>query len=96
MERESNFELLRIVAIMMVIGLHYFNGSMGGALSILTHGDGNFYLAYFFESLFIIAVNLFVLVCGYFNIDKKKTNLLKLFNLIVIAYFYGFIWIGYN
>ncbi len=30
MTRKSNFELLRIIAIIMIIGLHYFNRSMGG------------------------------------------------------------------
>lgn len=31
-KRKSNIELLRIVLILMVITLHYFNGNMGGGL----------------------------------------------------------------
>lgn len=34
-KRQSNIELLRIAAILMVIVLHYLNGSMGGYSSTL-------------------------------------------------------------
>ena len=30
-ERNSSLELLRIIGMMAIIGLHYFNGNMGGA-----------------------------------------------------------------
>lgn len=30
--RESNFELARIISMMMIIGLHYLNADMGGVL----------------------------------------------------------------
>lgn len=29
-ERNSNIELLRILSMMMIVGLHYLNGNMGG------------------------------------------------------------------
>jgi hypothetical protein len=32
--RNSNIELLRIVSMIMIIGLHYFNGEMGGGAPI--------------------------------------------------------------
>lgn len=89
MARKSNFELLRIVAIIMIIGLHYFNGSMGGALANVNPGGINYYFAYLFESLFIIGVNLFVLTTGYFSLNKRTVDLGKLLKLLVIAYFYG-------
>lgn len=91
MIRKSNFELLRIVAIIMIIGLHYFNGSMGGALSNVVPKTFNYYFVYLFESLFIIGVNLFILTTGYFSLNKKSINLGKLFKLILTAYFYGLI-----
>lgn len=87
MVRKSNFELMRIIAILMIIGLHYFNGSMGGALQY-TSGV-NRVISYFFESFFIIGVNLFILVVGYFNFKKKNVNIVRLFNLLLLAYFYG-------
>ncbi len=89
MVRKSNFELMRVIAILMIIGLHYFNGSMGGALKHVARGEANYYIAFLFESVFIIAVNLFVLMTGYFNFKKKSVDLGKLLKLIMLAYFYG-------
>lgn len=89
MARKSNFELLRIAAIIMIIGLHYFNGSMGGALTNVNPGGVNYCFAYLFESLFIIGVNLFVLITGYFSLNKRTVDLGKLLKILVTAYFYG-------
>lgn len=60
--RDSNFELLRIVLIVMIICLHYLGH--GGSLEVLGPSDFNFYFAYAFESFFIIAVNCFILITG--------------------------------
>lgn len=89
MVRKSNFELMRIIAILMIIGLHYFNESMGGALKYVIRGEANYYITFLFKSLFIIGVNLFILMTGYFNYNKKNVNLGKLLKLIILAYFYG-------
>lgn len=96
MIRKSNFELLRIVAILMIIGLHYLNGSMGGALSHVIKGEFNYYIANLIESFCIIGVNLFVLTTGYFNINKKSIDFRKLFLLIGVAYCYGLLFYALN
>lgn len=88
-ERDSNFELLRIVAIFMVLILHYFNGGMGGAFNNVKSGTLNYYFMYFIESLSIIAVNLFVLISGYFMCTKKETKISKVLNLILLTSFYS-------
>lgn len=88
-KRESNYELLRIIAIFMVITLHYLNESMGGILKEVAHKSFNYYIAYFIESYSIIAVNLFVIIMGYFQINKNKSNIYKIIKLIVLAYLYG-------
>ena len=49
-QRESNFELLRIILILMIITLHYCNGSMGGLLNNLTEGSIQYYMTHFIES----------------------------------------------
>ena len=90
-KRKINIELLRIVCILMIIGLHYLNGEMGGALAKLTPSHLNFYLAYFFESYFIIGVNLFVLITGYFQSEKKGIKVGKIIGLLVITVFYSII-----
>ncbi|KNZ42059.1 acyltransferase [Acetobacterium bakii] len=87
--RQSNFELLRIISMLMIVGLHYFNGDMGGALSQLTQTDYNYYVTYFFESMFIVGVNTFVLITGYFQINKKCVQINKVIELLFIMTFYG-------
>lgn len=89
--RNSNIELLRIVAILMVLTLHYLNPNMGGALKEITKGESYYYLIKFIESFCIIAVNLFVIISGYFMINNKKVKLSKIISLICLSYFYGVI-----
>ena len=75
--RQSNYELLRIIAMMMIIGLHYFNADMGGVIDNVSIGTTNYYLTYLFESIFMVGVNVFVLISGYFMIKKDTINIRK-------------------
>ena len=43
-KRESNFELLRIILIIMIIILHYLSASIGGALTNTEAETINYYL----------------------------------------------------
>lgn len=84
--RDSNFELLRIILILMIICHHYL--IHGEALKVLKPLDFNFYPAYIFESLFIIAVNCFILITGFFQINKKY-RFKKIIDLWVQVFFYS-------
>ena len=84
--RDSNFELLRIVLIVMIICLHYLGH--GGSLEVLRPSDFNFYLAYALESFFIIAVNCFILITGFFQINKE-CNFKKVVDLWTQVFFYS-------
>jgi len=90
-ERSSNFELLRIILMLMIIVLHYFNGKMGGLLSAVENQSFNYYLSHFLESLCIIAVNVFVIITGYFSYKKTKVKINKVINLYGLSIFYGII-----
>ena len=79
--RQSNIELLRIIMILAIIGLHYFNGEMGGLLVNAKTNTLNYYISHIIESLFIVAVNVFVLITGYFSVSKKSINFRKLIQL---------------
>lgn len=69
-ERETNFELLRILAMCMIIGLHYLG--KGNVLGDFLDAQGiGGYLAWIFEAFFYCAVNVYVLVSGYFLIEKQ-------------------------
>lgn len=87
--RQSNIELLRIILILMVIILHYFNTEMGGALGHTAPGSLNYYIEHLMESLCIVAVNGFVLITGYFSYKKNNIKVSKVINLILIMIFWG-------
>lgn len=92
--RQSNIELLRIVSMIMIVGLHYFNGTMGGgALGKLTTANNNYYVTYLFESLFVISVGCFVLITGYFQIEKSSITLSKVIQLFIQVTFYGLLFL---
>ncbi len=76
-ERQSNIELLRIVAALGVIVLHYNNPSIGGGYKAVADGSINQLVMTVSEAAFICAVNLFVLITGYFMKNSSKRDLLK-------------------
>lgn len=88
-ERKSNFELLRIILILMIIILHYFNAEMGGSLGHTTPGTLNYYLSHLLESLSIIAVNVFILITGYFSYRKNTVQISKIVKLTLDMIFWG-------
>ena len=92
--RNSNIELLRIVLILMVITLHYFNGQMGGFFAQKDVPFANELLAHFLESACIIAVNVFILITGYFSCNKFEISLSKPIKLYALMVFYGGILAG--
>lgn len=83
-ERQSNIELLRILAIMGVVILHYNNPLIGGGIGYAQNAESaNLYVLYVLESLFACAVDLFMIISGYFMCQGKKHSLWKTVELIV-------------
>ena len=67
--RQPNFELLRVICMLMVVSLHYL--SKGGHLrSFQETFTINTWMAYGLESFSVVAVNAFVLVTGYFMVNS--------------------------
>ncbi len=73
--RESNIELLRILAALGVIVLH-FNGA-GGGMELVKRDSLNDGILQAMQCIFRCAVNVFVLISGYFLAVSKKRDLLK-------------------
>lgn len=71
--RESKFELLRILAILGVIVLHY--NAIG--LAHVAEGSINKEIIYFTESMYICSVNVFILISGYFICRSESQTLWK-------------------
>ena len=82
-KRKSNIELLRIVAILMIISFHYSFKS-GYVVNQL---DYNSIVVKTFYFLGELGVNLFILITGYFMV-KGKFSFKKLIKLILEVNFY--------
>lgn len=78
--RNSNIELLRLLSMLMVLVLHSFWG--------YTHGSGLPQAVDFFvDCAAICAVNVFLIISGYFGI---KWKLKSIFSLLFQLFFYAF------
>ncbi len=78
-QRQSNIELLRVMAAVGVILLHYNSA----ALDLVQPGSVNEHLLLALESMVICAVNLFMLIAGYFGCTGKRCSLAKLLCLLL-------------
>lgn len=81
-KRDSNIELLRIIIICGVIILH-FNSGVNNALQLVNIGSLNYYALYFLESMFICAVDVFVIITGYFMSKSTRFDYRKPLLLII-------------
>lgn len=74
-KRNANMELLRIIAMAMIVVLHFFKHSgylpeTGIQAKTPSLGAVNI-IAIFFESFCVVAVNAYILISGYFGVDSK-------------------------
>ena len=79
-ERESNFELLRLVLMRLVLLIHYTPvriADMTGGI-YLTDNIWQDFVNLELKSLSIVCVNCFVLISGYFGIKLKLRSFLSL------------------
>lgn len=86
-KRMANMEGLRLVAMMMVVSLHYLGkGELLGELtgSLLPKE----YAAWLLESFSIAAVNVYVLISGYFLVETKF-RIKRLITLVLQILFYS-------
>lgn len=81
--RESNIELLRILTMCGVIVLHYNNATIGGGFQHVDQGSVNYGILLVLESLTVCAVDLFVLITGFFSSTSQKRDPVKVIGLIL-------------
>lgn len=81
--RNCNVDLLRILAATGVIILHLNSFSIGGILESAEFSSANSILAYFGESIFCCSVNVFLLISGYFLVDRSSIQLSKAIKLLL-------------
>ena len=74
-KRQLNYELLRIIAMLMIVSLHYL--SKGGILGdpIRTDMTATGYTAWLMEAFCIVSVNVYVLISGYFGVNVHGSGI---------------------
>lgn len=77
-ERLANIELLRVIAMIMVTMLHALGH--GGVLQYYQFGTIEYFCFSFLEMICCVAVNVFVLITGYFMTDSEL-KISKVFKL---------------
>lgn len=78
--RESGIELLRILLMIGVIILHINNADIGGALKYVDNNSVNYIVLLILENIFVCAVDIFVIITGYFYVKVIKGLLQKFWN----------------
>lgn len=88
-KRQANFELLRIVAMLMIISLHYLvKGGVVLTVPFVAKENPVGVLAGLIEAFCIVAVNCYVLISGYFCVESAwKPG--KVFSLLCQILFYS-------
>lgn len=81
-KRNYSIELLRILVTIGVIVLHLNSSYIGGVMHSAYKGSLNSFISYFTEGVFICSVNVFLLITGYFSVNKTNTNVVKVIKLI--------------
>lgn len=85
--RQSNLELLRIVAMLMVLAVHANFGALDYVRAPeITAAPVSAFSRFFWESACLICVNLFVLISGYFSI---RLSLKRVVSYIFIVVFWS-------
>lgn len=85
--RDSNFELLRIIAILMVLVLHAnFFALEGPSVAQINNHTIESTIRIFIQSVCVIAVDVFVMISGWYGIRHSWTGL---GNLIFQTLYYG-------
>lgn len=85
--RFSNFELLRIIAMLMIIGTHCISSSQ--AFEQFNTGSASYFILTVLQVLCNLGVNLFVLITGYFMVERTKVSIRKPIKLLLDVAIYG-------
>lgn len=85
--RQLNVELLRGILMLMICGLHVIGLNILDKSNPIQSTEYNFYISNFFESTFVMAVDCFVLISGYFGI---RANIRKYLLFIIPIILYSF------
>ena len=84
----ANIELLRIIAMLMIISTHCLVSINVGAIP---KGSVSYYGILLVQTISVYGVNLFVLITGYFMVMQKSVSIKKVITLLLDVAIYGLI-----
>lgn len=83
----ASFEVLRVLAMIMIVTAHYME--KGGLLhSLIQDKSASNFLFWILENMCVVSVNIYVLISGYFLVDKRF-KLSKAVDLWCRVFFYS-------
>lgn len=83
--RNSGIELLRILMAFGIVVMHFNNVSIGGGYQYVEKGSVNYYFLTVFQGIALCSVNVFILIMGYFMVQKKEVSYSKAGRLFIEA-----------
>lgn len=83
--RSSNIELLRIICALSVVVLHFNNNGIGKGFEFTNAIPFNHQLLIILECFTICAVDTFVIISGYYSVEKKSLKISKAIKLIALT-----------
>lgn len=90
--RNSNFELLRVLAILMIISLHCFRHSADGRV-FASHLTFNKFVFILIGSWGLVGVDIFIFISSWFLLDDNgktnRVNLAKVIQIIIMVGMYN-------
>lgn len=84
--RQANLELLRLIAMLMVVTMHVINH--GGMIDLAQKGTFAYYAAWTLFGISFVAINLYILISGYF-LTESKFSLWRLVKIELQVFFYA-------
>ena len=86
-KRQANFEILRVLAMTMIVAMHYM---LKGGIAVPMSENGSLvnHAAWLIEAFCIVAANCYVLISGYFLVEADW-KLKKLITLVMQVFFYS-------
>lgn len=85
--RQSQFELLRIICMMFILIHHVITGALPLSNYVLLQNGWEVWLTRILDAFCLVAVNVFVIISGYFTIQSSVKGFLKLY---ILCAFYAF------
>ncbi len=94
--RLANLELLRMIAMMMVVTIHISNH--GGLVDLAQKGTFSYYVVWTLFGLSFVAINVYILISGYFLVESSFSSwrLIKMemqiwfYSMVILSLFWIF------